>query len=254
MEYTVQKLGRMAGISTRTLRYYHEIGLLVPARINSAGYRIYGQAQVDRLQQILFYRELGLGLEEIRKIVGDPAFDGLEALREHRQRLQDKRKQIDLLIANVEQTIASKEGGIEMGDQEKFLGFKEKLIADNEEKYGDEIRAKYGDEAVEQSNGAIGGMTREQYETWEQLGASILETLKAAVATGDPQGELAQKTAKLHKRWLEMAWGSYNSEAHAALAQMYVEDPRFAAFYNQGQAGGAEFLRDAILFFTGSKN
>ena len=68
MEYTVQKLGKMAGVSTRTLRYYDEIGILKPARINSSGYRIYGQAEVDRLQQILFYRELGVSLENIKDI------------------------------------------------------------------------------------------------------------------------------------------------------------------------------------------
>lgn len=68
MEYTVQKLGRLAGVSARTLRYYDEIGLLKPARTNSAGYRLYGPAEVDRLQQILFYRELGLSLERIKEI------------------------------------------------------------------------------------------------------------------------------------------------------------------------------------------
>ena len=69
MEYTILKLGKLAGVSTRTLRYYDEIGLLKPTRINSSGYRIYGSPEVDRLQQILFYRELGVGLMDIKKIV-----------------------------------------------------------------------------------------------------------------------------------------------------------------------------------------
>ena len=90
MEYTVQKLGLMAGISTRTLRYYDEIGILKPARINSSGYRIYGQAEVDKLQQILFYRELGVSLENIKDIVNDPSFDCLKALGEHREKLIEK--------------------------------------------------------------------------------------------------------------------------------------------------------------------
>ncbi|MDP4158116.1 MAG: MerR family transcriptional regulator, partial [Bacillota bacterium] len=72
MEFTVQSLGKLAGVSTRTLRYYDEIGILKPARINSSGYRIYGQREVDRLQQILFYRELGVSLEDIKKIITDP--------------------------------------------------------------------------------------------------------------------------------------------------------------------------------------
>ena len=93
MEYTVQKLG----ISTRALRYYDEIGILKPARINSSGYRIYGQAEVDRLQQILFYRALGFGLEQIKEIMTAPSFNRAKALKEHRKKLLDKRKQLDLL-------------------------------------------------------------------------------------------------------------------------------------------------------------
>ena len=152
MEYTVQKLGLMAGISTRTLRYYDEIGILKPARINSSGYRIYGQAEVDKLQQILFYRELGVSLENIKDIVNDPSFDCLKALGEHREKLIEKRKQLDLLIANVDKSIASLERKISMTDPEKFEGFKQKIIDDNEKKYGKEIRAKYGDEQVDRSN------------------------------------------------------------------------------------------------------
>jgi DNA-binding transcriptional MerR regulator len=123
VEYTVQKLGRMAGISTRTLRYYDEIGILKPARINSSGYRIYGKAEVDRLQQILFYRELGVSLECIRDIVASPAFDCTSALREHRAKLLAKREQLDLLLANIDKTIEASEGRIIMSDKEKFEGF-----------------------------------------------------------------------------------------------------------------------------------
>src|ERR1700730_18474741 len=119
MEYTVQKLGRLAGISTRTLRYYDEIGILKPARINSSGYRIYGQAEIDRLQQILFYRELGVSLDHIKKIVTSPTCDAAHALQEHREKLLEKRKQLDLLIANVEKTIALTEGRMTMSNQEK---------------------------------------------------------------------------------------------------------------------------------------
>lgn len=81
MEYTVQKLSKLAGISTRTLRYYDEIGLLKPLKINSSGYRIYGQNEVNKLQQILFYRELGINLENIKNIINSPNFDSLSALK-----------------------------------------------------------------------------------------------------------------------------------------------------------------------------
>ncbi len=253
MEYTIHKLASMAGISSRTLRYYDEIGLLNPMRISPSGYRIYGPAEVDRLQQILFYRTLGVRLERIKDILDAPSFDRLTALKEHRQKLLEKRQQLDLLIANVEKTIAATEGRNSMSDTEKFRGFKQKLIEENEQKYGQEIREKYGDEAVNQSYEKFMNMTEEQYREYENLAASIIETLKAAFATGDPGGELAQKAADLHRQWLSFTWNTYSKEAHAGLAQMYVDDERFTAYYDQHQPGLTEFFRDAILIYTGMK-
>lgn len=253
MEYTVQKLGNLAGISTRTLRYYDEIGILKPARINSSGYRIYGEAEVNRLQQILFYRELGLSLDRIKDIVTSPSFDGTNALKEHRENLLEKRKQLDLLIANVEKSIASVEGRIKMSDKEKFEGFKQKMIDDNEKKYGKEAREKYGDKAIDKSNAKLKNMTQEEYDEVTSLAEEVNKTLAEAFKTGDPAGELAQKAAELHKKWLTFYWSEYSKEAHAGLAQMYVDDERFTAYYDKEQSGTAEFLRDAIFIYTGMK-
>ncbi|MDP4180855.1 MAG: MerR family transcriptional regulator [Bacillota bacterium] len=253
MEYTIQKLGIMAGVSTRTLRYYDEIGILKPARINSSGYRIYGKAEVDTLQQILFYRELGISLENIKEIIVSPTFDSVNALKEHREKLLAKRDQLDLLIANVDKTIVASEGRIKMSDKEKFEGFKQKLIDDNEKKYGEEIRKKYGDEQVDKSNAKIKGMTEQQYAEVEKLSALVISTLNEAFKIGDPAGELAQKAADLHRQWLSYFWNSYTKEAHAGVAQMYVDDERFTAYYDKEQPGTAEFLRDAILIYTGMK-
>lgn len=253
MEYTVQKLGNMAGISTRTLRYYDEIGILKPARISSSGYRIYGKAEVDRLQQILFYRELGVSLDEIKEILNSPSFDKTSALKEHRQKLLAKRKQLDLLIANVDKTLAESEGRIKMSDKEKFEGFKQRLIDENEMKYGKEAREKYGDEQVDKSNRVFMNMTEDQYAEFEKLSANVIDTLKAAFETGDPAGELAQRAADLHRQWLSFTWNEYSKEAHANLAQMYVDDERFKAYYDKDQDGLAEFLRDAVFIYTGVK-
>ncbi len=253
MEYTVQKLGRLAGISTRTLRYYDEIGILKPARINSSGYRIYGQAEVDRLQQILFYRELGVSLDAIKQMITSPSFDGAAALKEHREKLLKKREQLDLLIVNVEKTIALTEGRITMSNKEKFEGFKKKMVEDNERKYGKEIREKYGSETVEKSNAKLMNMTEEEYKKVTGLEQDVRDTLARAFATGDPAGELAQKAADLHKQWLTFYWTEYSKEAHAGLAQMYVDDERFKAYYDKEQPGTAEFLRDAIRIYTGVK-
>ncbi|MHB8130753.1 MAG: MerR family transcriptional regulator [Mobilitalea sp.] len=251
MEYTVQKLGRLAGISTRTLRYYDEIGILKPARINSSGYRIYGQTEVDRLQQIMLYREMGVNLDTINEIITSASFDETVALEEHHQKLLAQRQEIDLLIANVEKTMEYQKGRIKMNDKEKFDGFKKKLVEDNEKKYGKEVREKYGEDQVNKSNQKMLNMTQEQYAEFEKLSQEVLDTLEEAFATGDPARELGQKTADLHRQWLSCTWGSYSKEAHAGLAQMYVDDERFTAFYDKKQPGMAVFLRDAVLVYTG---
>ncbi len=252
MEYTVQKLGKLTGVSTRTLRYYDEIGLLKPARINSSGYRIYGTREVDRLQQILFYRELGVSLESIRDIVTAPSFDGSNALREHHEKLLQKREQLNQLIANVEKTLAVTEGRTTMSDKEKFEGFKQAMIDENEKKYGKEIREKYGNNTVEKSNQKVKNMTKEQYDEITKLSEELTEKLSAAFKTGNPAGELAQEAADLHRQWLCYYWDSYSKETHAGVAQMYVDDERFTAYYDKEQPGTAKFLRDAVFIYTGT--
>ena len=250
MEYTVKKLSLLAGVSPRTIRYYDEINLLKPAKISPSGYRIYGPQEINTLQQILFYRELGVSLDCIKNILSAPSFDELQALLEHRQQLVHQREQLNLLIANVEKTIKLKKGMIEMTDKEKFEGFKHQLIADNEQKYGAELIEKFGKEAVERSNKAFKNMSRAEYQKMTELGELTNSTLAEAFADGDPAGELAQKAADLHRQWLTMCWGYYNKEAHAGLARMYVDDERFTAYYDQKRSGTAKFFRDAILIYT----
>ncbi|WP_226669746.1 MerR family transcriptional regulator [Metabacillus litoralis] len=253
MEYTIQKLAEIAGVSTRTLRYYDELGILKPARINSSGYRIYGQYEVNLMQQILFYRELGLQLNQIKDIITDPSFDFSRALKEHKERLLDKRSQLDLLIENVEKTIAQSEGRITMTDSEKFEGFKRRALNENEDQFGKEIREKYGEETINKYNENFMNMPKEKYEESVKIENELMETLTEAMKTGDPAGELAQKAAQLHKQWLTFYWPTYSKEAHAGVAQMYVDDERFTAYYDKNQPGTAQFLRDAVAIYTGIK-
>lgn len=253
MEYTIQKLAKMAGVSTRTLRYYDEIGLLKPARINSSGYRIYGQKEVDLLQLILFYKELDVGLEDIGKIMTSGSFDALRTLKEHHAKLMIQKQRIDKLIENVEKTIKAREGVITMTDKEKFEGFKQSLIDENEKKYGKEIREKYGADKVEKSNAKLKSMTKEQFDEVERLNAELAEALKEAVKSGDAASEAAQRAARLHQKWLSFYWDSYSKEAHANLVKMYVEDERFAAYYDKTAPGAAKLLRDAVLIYTGMR-
>ncbi|MDT8715162.1 MerR family transcriptional regulator [Clostridium sp. 19966] len=254
MEYTVQKLALLSGITPRTLRYYDEIGILKPARINSSGYRIYGETEINILQQILFYRELGIELENIKDMISSPYFDRAKALKDHKNKLLDKRNQLDLLIENIDKTMAEIEGRILMSDKEKFQGFKDKMIQDNEASYGKELREKYGNDTIDKSNNKLKNMTEKQYEEITKLSEEIMEKLKTALEAGDPSSELAQEVAGLHHKWISFYWDSYSKEAHAGLANMYVQDERFKAYYDKQGKGAAEFLRDAILIYTGKIN
>lgn len=246
MEYTVRKLAKLAGVSTRTLRYYDEIGLLKPARINTSGYRIYGVDEINRLQQILFYKEMGVELVQIQKILEAPDFDELGALQDHLLKLLEKKKQINQLIDNVNKTITSKERKTTMKDQEKFQGFKQQLIKDNEEKYGEEIREKYGKKDIEKSNAKMMKISEKDYNQVKRLEEAVLESLKKAFESGNPAGEEAQRTADLHRQWLSFYWDTYSKEAHMGVAEMYVADERFSAYYDPENKGMTKFLRDAI--------
>ncbi|KEK13161.1 MerR family transcriptional regulator [Lysinibacillus fusiformis] len=251
MEYTIQELAQLSGVSTRTLRYYDEIGLLKPARTNEAGYRFYGQSEVDLLQQILFYRALDMKLATIQDIIQAPHFQHSEALKSHKAALLKRKEQLETILQTVEKTILSIEGERPMSNEEKFNGFKEKLIEDNENKYGQEIRAKYGDKTVDASNAKLMNMTEEQFQAMQQLEQQMFERLTEAMELGDATSDIAMEVAELHKRWLSFSWKEYSKEAHAGLAQMYIADERFTAYYDERSVvGAAQFLHDAIVAYT----
>lgn len=250
MEYTIRQLAKLAGITTRTLRYYDEIDLLRPYRINASGYRIYSSKEADRLQQILFYRELGMGLLTIRQTLNAASFDQILSLKEHLNSLLDQKKQLDLLITNVTKTIQKEEGRIIMTDQEKFEGFKKQLIEENEQTYGEEIRTAYGNETINQSNEKISRLSAKDYQAMQELGDKINTLLEEAVRNGEtPEGKAGQTIAKLHKQWLSYTWTSYTEKAYLGLVQMYVTDQRFTSYYDKNLAGCAAFLKKAVEEF-----
>lgn len=248
--YSVHELAGLSGVSVRTLHHYDSIGLLCPHRADN-NYRVYGQEEVDRLQQILLYREVGLGLADIKALLDDASFDAEQALADHLARLVEQRERTDRLIASVEKTLAHRKGAIAMGDHEKFEGFKRKLVEENEKKYGKEARAAYGDDAVDASNAKMMGMTEEQYTATQGVEAAMKEELLAAMEEGDPAGPHARKAADLHRQWLTAFWkeGQYSKQAHKGLAEMYVADERFKQYYDAIAPGAAEFLRDAIAAY-----
>lgn len=251
MEYTIKRLADIAGVSARTLRYYDEIGLLKPCRITSSGYRIYGEKEVDLLQQILFYRSLDMKLEEIQDIISHPNFDVDKALLQHHTRLISRRNQIDQLIKTVEKTLAYKKGVIEMSNKEKFEGFKKEKIAENEAQYGKEIEEKYGKDKVEASNKKFMSLTEQDFNKMQSIESEMFVALKKVMVTKDYNSPEAEVVFSRHKEWLCFTWPSYSSEAHKGLAEMYVADERFAKYYNDRVGLGAvEVLRDIILKFA----
>ena len=247
MEYTVKALADLAGITPRTLRWYDKKGLLKSCRMTGSGYRLYGPAEVDRLQTILFYRELGLPLDRIQTLLDDPAFDRLAALQSHLSVLEAQRERLDALILTVQKTITEAKGETKMPDTEKFEAFKRRVIAENEETYGGEIREKYGDEEVERAHSCLMSLTEEEYDSWKALGEEIRASLETAVpANVDPAGEEGRRIAGLHRRWLSYSWEAYTPQAHRGLAELYTADPRFTAYYDRKISGCAAFLRNAV--------
>lgn len=256
MEYTVSKLAKLSGVSARTLRYYDEIELLKPKRVNSNGYRIYGQAEITLLQQILFYREFEMSLDEIKQIVHSETFDVETALVNHLTHLNQKRNRLDELIETVEKSVQDVKGEIKMTDQEKFEAFKKDKIAKNEEQYGEEIRKKYGEDVINQSNQKFAGMSETEYKAFEEAVAELNQKLAEATKTSKPGSVLGQEVAKLHQEWIRSTWpaGHYDEQKHYNLSLMYVNDPRFKAYYEDIAVGAAEFLHEALKIYLNIDN
>ena len=246
--YTVKDLARLTGLTPRTLRYYDAIGLLRPRRGRDNDYRLYGPEEVDRLQQILLYRDMGLPLEEIKNLLDAPGFDREKALREHLQRLRERRREVDALIRTVQSTLSEIEGGTTMTDEKKFEGMKRQIIEENEASYGKELREKYGDKTVEEHMARLGGMSQREWAQAQKDEEEYKAALRRAVAAGDPAGEDAREAVRLHAAWLAHYWpeGTVTPQAHTAMAEMYVQDERFAAYYEKVAPGCAAFLAEAV--------
>ena len=253
MGYTVKQLAKLSGVTPRTLRWYDETGLLQPQRAHN-GYRLYTEAELSRLQQILFYREAGMELAQIAILLDAPNFDAERALSEHIKALQARKDELDALIATAKKTLQTVKGDLIMTDKEKFEGFKQDLIDKNETQYGEEVRERWGNNTADTSNAKMMNMTKDEYEAFTLLSNDLNNTLDAAIKEGDAAGETAQKAAALHKKWLCYTWPNYSTEAHKNLVQMYVDDERFTEYYEKIAPGAARFLRDAVVIYLKSGN
>ena len=251
MEYSIQELSRLSGVTTRTLRWYDQIGLLKPSRVAESGYRYYGRAEVDRLQDILYYRALGVELARIKECLDDPFFDRLAALKDHLVSLELERERLEKLIRSVKDTIGAEERKEFMSDEQKFEAFKQRTVTHNEEVYGAEIRAQYGDAEMDEANAAVLNLTQEQYREWTELGQELQSRLEEAVRAGiSPESEAGGEITAIHRRWLTITGNQYDPAKHRGIAELYVLDERFTAYYDKQVSGCARFLRDAVAHWV----
>ncbi|WP_377890562.1 MerR family transcriptional regulator [Alkalihalobacillus sp. R86527] len=239
----VKEVADLVGISVRTLHHYDAIGLLSPAETTEAGYRFYSEHDLETLQQILFFKELGFSLKEIQRILEDPAFDRKEALELQRRMLVEKRSHVDHMITTIDKTIKEMMGEIEMTNEEKFEG-----MNFDHNPYEEEARRRWGDEKVDESKGKIKGMSKEKLsEDWDAI-----YTRLAKLRHGSPDSAEAQEA--IHE-WYEFLnnFGDYSYEAFRGLGQMYVDDERFTKNIDKYGEGLAIFMRDAMAVYADRK-
>lgn len=251
MGYSIKQVSDITGMSSRTLRLYDEMGLLVPER-NDNGYRSYSPGDLDRLQHIILYRSMGMKLGGIARLLDDERFDTLEAMRGHLETLLERKAELIDAISTVEKTIATMEGGSPMGDAEKFEGLKRSFIETNEQKYGREARDRWGDEPINDATERIAKMSEQEWTRIENLEVHIIELLKKMTTGSQLPQNAKEGLARMHAEWIRGHWGAgaYSPEAHVALTKSYLEDKRFVEYYDsRAGAGATERLVDAVRHY-----
>jgi DNA-binding transcriptional MerR regulator len=249
--YTVSQLAKMAGVTVRTLHHYDQIGLLTPAGRTesgsgrSAGYRLYGEAELLRLQQILFFKELDMPLDQIRQILDDPGFDQVEALAHHRGMLQGRMERLARLLNTIDRTLDRlTEEDMTLTDEELYEGFSTEQI----ERYKREAREMYDPDLVAESERRVKGMSREKWKAVQAQGRDVTVAI-ADLMDRDPGDPEVQAQVAGHHAWIENFYPC-SAEIYRGLAQGYVEHPEFRAFYEKVRPGLAEFLSAAMVVYA----
>jgi DNA-binding transcriptional MerR regulator len=243
--YTVKQLSDLAGVSVRTLHYYDEIGLLKPSSVGENSYRYYEEGALLRLQQILFFREMDLGLLQIKEILDSPNFDLVEALHTHRHALQAKIDRMQSLINTVDSTIMHLVGEVTMSKKKKmFQGF----TAEKEKEYEEEAKRRYGEETVAQTTRRWNSYTEEQKTQIKEEGGAIYLDLVDAMPTGHD----SDQTQAILVRWHEHLRHFYEPsiEVLGGLGKTYNDDPDFNAFFTAIHSDLPEFLSKAIAVYV----
>ncbi|MEU3254111.1 MerR family transcriptional regulator [Streptomyces sp. NPDC006997] len=245
MSYSVGQVAGFAGVTVRTLHHYDDVGLLVPSERTRAGHRRYGEADLDRLQQILFYRELGFPLDEVAVLLDDPDADPRAHLRRQHELLTARIERLRKMAAAVEHAMEARKMGINLTPEERFEVFGDK----DPEQYAEEAEQRWGGtEAYAESQRRAAGYTKED---WKRMQAEVADwggRYGALMAAGEqPTGERAMDMAEEHRRHICTWFYECPYDVHQGLGEMYVADERFKAFYDSLRPGLAEHLRDAIV-------
>ncbi|MEU5339297.1 MULTISPECIES: MerR family transcriptional regulator [unclassified Streptomyces] len=244
MSYSVGQVAGFAGVTVRTLHHYDGIGLLVPSERSHAGHRRYGDEDLDRLQQILFYRELGFPLDEVAALLDDPETDPRAHLRRQHELLTARIEKLQKMAAAVEHAMEARTMGINLTPEEKFEVFGDK----DPEEHAEEAERRWGGtEAYAESQRRAARYTKDDWKRIQAEVASWGERYDALMEAGEPAtGERAMDMAEEHRRHMGQWFYDCSYEMHRCLGEMYVSDERFKEFYDSMRPGLAEHLRDAI--------
>jgi len=244
--WTVKELAHLSGVSVRALHYYDEIGLLTPQARTDSGYRLYGDAQLLRLQQILFYKELEVPLKEIARLLLDPRFDSIQVLHTHRNVLIKRKRKLGKLIHTLDQTLRTLKGETMINESELYEGFSPEQI----QRYEQEIEANYDPVLVAESKKRIQDMSSAQWKQIQSEGDHITAQLALLLCSkASRQSEEVQVQVKRHHCWIEHYYPA-SKEVYLGLAQLYLENEEFRQHYEQYQAGLAQFLSDAMKIYA----
>ena len=225
MSYTVGAVARLAGVTVRTLHHYDEIGLLTPGARTDAGYRRYGEPDLDRLQRILFYRELGFGLDQIRDVMAEGRGSPLGHLRRQHGLLVERIGRLERMVLAVEREMEARSMGISHTPEERWGGT----------------------EPYKESQRRTARYTKADWERIKAQGKAAIDQVLAAMSGGKPaDSPEAMAGAEAHRMQIIDAFYECSYEMHVGLAEMYIADPRFTATYEKTAPGLAQYLHDAI--------
>jgi DNA-binding transcriptional MerR regulator len=240
----VGEVAALAGVTVRTLHHYDRIGLLSPSERTAAGYRRYTPSDLDRLHQVLVYRELGFPLEEIATLLDDPGADPAEHLRRQHRLLRDRLERTRAMVAAVEKEMEAQSMGMSLTPEEKFEIFGEGYSED----YEREAEERWGEtEAWAQSQRKTAAYAKEDWVRIKAEADDVLHRFAAAQSAGVPaDAEQAMDVAEEHRQHISRWFYDCPPQMHAGLGRMYVEDERFTATYEQVSPGLASYVSTAV--------